>query len=328
MRRGWKILIGVVAVLAVLLVLNTIAIDNETKGAETTIDGGRLVSTAQGEIQVYEEGSRRPQRAPVVLLHCYGCSLHWWDRIAPLLAKRHRVIRIDLLGFGGSEKPAGGYSIPEQAAVVASVLNRMEVEGAVVVGHSMGGSVATALAEQSSELVDRVVIVDAAPDPSYGELGFLARLLYTPVIGEAAWRLSPDFAVEEGYAEAFAPGYEISSGFPNPDQVVDDYRAMTYTSFDEMNGEIDAYTDEAPLTERIAEAAVPMMAIFGADDQIVDSERALEAYGTVPGAVTAEVPDAGHSPIVERPEHTARHILEFAATAGGLDEHPPRRRGG
>jgi pimeloyl-ACP methyl ester carboxylesterase len=335
MKRGWKILIGVVVVLAALLILNTIAVDNETKGAETTIDGGRLITLSQGEIQVYEEEPEKRRVAadarrspPIVLLHCYGCSLHWWDRMAPVLAERHRVIRIDLLGFGGSEKPAGGYSLPEQAAVVASALNRLEVEGAVVVGHSMGGSIATALAEQSSELVDRAVIIGAAPDPSYGDLGFLARLAHTPVIGQALWRLSPDFAVEDEYAQAFASGYEISSGFPNPDQVLDDYRAMTYTSFDRTHSEIDAYTEEAPLNERMARAAVPLMAIFGTEDQIVDAERALEAYGGVPGAVTAELPGAGHSPNVEKPERTARLVLEFAAGAGGLEEHPPGRRQG
>jgi pimeloyl-ACP methyl ester carboxylesterase len=328
MRRGWKILIGVAVVLAVLLVLNTIAVDNETAGAESTSESGRLISTPQGEIQVVEEGPSKPQGAPIVLLHCYGCSLHWWDEMAPLLAKRRRVIRIDLLGFGGSEKPAAGYSVPEQAAVVASALNRLEVEGAVVVGHSMGGVVATALAEQSSELVDRLVIMDSAPGSGYGELPFIARLTYTPVLGEALWRLSFDSAVKDGYADAFAPDREVSDAFPNPDQVVEDYDAMTYTSYDQTHDELDAYTDEAPLDQRIRSAAVPLMAIFGTDDQIVDPARALEVYGGVPGAITAEIPGAGHSPNVEQPERTARLVLEFAANAGGLEEHPPGRRQG
>jgi 3-oxoadipate enol-lactonase len=78
----------------------------------------------------------------------------------------------------------------------------------------------------------------------------------------------------------------------------------------------------------MAEAAVPMMAIFGTEDQIVDAEPALEAYGEVPGAATAEIPGAGHSPNVEKPEQTARLVLEFAAGAGGLEEHPPGRRQG
>jgi pimeloyl-ACP methyl ester carboxylesterase len=325
MRTGWKILIGVLVVLAVLLALNAIALDNETREAEATIDGGRVLTLGGGEVQVYEEGPNNPRGVPIVLLHCYGCSLHWWDRMAPILAENRRVIRIDLLGFGGSEKPATGYSISEQAALVASALNRLEVEGAVVVGHSYGGTVGTALAEQSSELVDRVVMIGTPADPEGGELSLSERLTHVPVLGEALWRLSPDFAVKDSYEDAFAPGFDIESGFDDPDQVIEDQEDMTYTSFDETMSESDAYGDEAPLNERMTEAAVPLMVIFGEEDQIVDVPAALAAYEQVPGVVTAEVRDAGHSPNVEQPERTARLIDEFAAKAGGVGT--PGKRG-
>ena len=73
------------------------------------------------------------------------------------------MIRIDLLGHGGSQKPSSGYEITSQAALVGAALDRLEVQGAVVVGHSMGFSVATALAEQSTQLVDRLVNIGAGP---------------------------------------------------------------------------------------------------------------------------------------------------------------------
>ena len=56
MRRGWKILIGVLVALAVLLTLNTIAVDNETKGAEVTVKGGRILSLPGGDVQVLDVG--------------------------------------------------------------------------------------------------------------------------------------------------------------------------------------------------------------------------------------------------------------------------------
>ena len=58
------------------------------------------------------------------------------------------------------------------------------------------------------------------------------------------------------------------------------------------------------------------MAIFGAEDQIVDADESLAAYAEIPGARTATIEEAGHSPHVETPEETARLILEFAADAG------------
>src|SRR3954447_4425810 len=187
MRRGWKILIGVVVALAVLLALNAIAVDNETKSAELTVKGGRILGLPAGDVQVLEVGPtassaspagtagtgkgsshRRLIQPPIVLLHCYTCAIDWWDRLIPLLSKSHRVIAIDLLGHGGSEKPGTGYGMEDQAALVAQALNRLGVEGAVVVGHSLGGTVATALAAQSRELVDRLVVIDQAPDSSFG----------------------------------------------------------------------------------------------------------------------------------------------------------------
>ena len=318
MSRVLWIVIALLAVIAVALTLNTITVNNETKTAGPAEEGGEILELSSGDLQVVEIPAETGKPgAPVVLLHCYSCSHHWFDSMVPLLSEDHRVISVDLLGFGRSEKPSTGYSMEDQAGLVGEALNQLRVQGAVVVGHSLGATVATALAEQSSELVDRVVNIDQAPDGSYGSLPFLARLGYFPVVGQLANRVATDSLIEEGYKDAFAPGYDMSSGFENPDQVVDDFRAMTYTSYADSADEEDGYTDEEPLDERMIDAAVPLLVIFGAEDQIYDDpEAALSAYEDVPGVRTATIEDAGHSPNVEQPEKTARLVLEFAADAG------------
>jgi pimeloyl-ACP methyl ester carboxylesterase len=331
-KRRWKILIGVVVVLAVLLAVNAVVIDNQTKGSEVTIEGGEILELPGGDVQVFEQGPTHaePPTAPIVLLHCYSCSLHWWDKLAPILAEDHRVVRIDLLGHGGSAKPKADYSIEEQSALVATALRRLNVEGAVVVGHSLGGTIAAALASRATELVSRLVIIDQAPDNSYGPgLGLIADLAYVPVLGEAMHRFAQGFPgsaglIKSGYSDAFAPGFEIESGFENPDQVVEDLRAMTYTSFDRSPGEEDDYTEEVPLNERMADTPVPLMVIFGTEDQIYDAAESLAAYDeAVPGVITEEVSEAGHSPNVEQPEETAALILDFAAEALVVQESEP-----
>ena len=324
MKRRWKILIGAGIVLAVLLVLNTLALDNETKPAETTIEGGEILELSGGNVQIYEDPVEKPDRRlpPIVLLHCYSCSLHWWDGMAPeLTAAGHRVIRIDLLGHGGSEKPSSGYGIDAQASIVAEAMNQMQAEGAVVVGHSMGGAVASALAERSSELVDRVVIIGEAAESGQGSLNLLARAQYVPVLGEALFRIGgtgpwSDSVIKSGYGQAFAPDYDLADGFPNPDQVVNDLEAMTYTSFDSSHAEAGDFIEAAPLTERLTTAAVPLLVIFGSEDQIYDDPAvSLETYDEVPGAITELIDGVGHSPNVEAPEETADLIEDFAAEA-------------
>ena len=313
MRRGLKILVALVIGLGVLLVINMVVVNSETKDAEATIDGGRVLNLPGGDVQALEEGAGAG--TPIVLLHCYSCSLHWWDELAPILATRHRVIRIDLLGFGGSQKPSTGYAIEDQAGLVAGALDQLDVQGAVVVGHSMGFSVAVALADRATQLVDRLVNIDEGPTEDSCSLPFIAKLGYTPVLGQAMWRLTPSFAIKDGYADAFAPGFDLADGFPNPDQVVDDYRAMTYTSYKDSADEASAFTEEASLDQRLRQIPVPLLSIFGTEDQICEPGTSQEAYATIPGAQLEEIAGAGHSPNVEQPEQTARLIERFAANA-------------
>ena len=82
--------------------------------------------------------------------------------------------------------------------------------------------------------------------------------------------MSPDFAVKDAYGDAFAPGYEISDGFPNPDQVVNDYNAMTFTSFKQSAQEDEDYVDAMALDQRLRQIPVPLLSVFGDEDQICD----------------------------------------------------------
>jgi pimeloyl-ACP methyl ester carboxylesterase len=311
-RRRWRLAIGLVALLAILLAVNALVVEGETKPAGITVRGGRILRLPGGEMQVLERGPRRA--SPIVLIHCFTCAIDWWDGMIPRLDRSHRVIALDLRGYGGSEKPESGYSMEDQAAFVAEALRRLGARHATVVGHSLGGTVLAALAEAFPGLAGRAVIIDQAPDESYssGGLPIAVGLTFLPVLGPALWQVTPDFAIRDGLGAAFAPGYDV------PDRFVDDFKRMTYTSYvaDEYEGD---YSNEMPLDRRMARTGIPLLAIFGAEDQIYDARKALAAYGRVPGAQTDLVPGAGHSPNVERPAETARLVLAFAkAPRGGV----------
>ena len=328
MRRGWKLLLGLLVVLAALLTVNTVVLDSQTKRAAVTVEGAEIVELSGVDLQVLDEPASgaggEAEGAPIVLLHCYGCSMRWWDQVAPLLTSRHRVIRIDLIGHGGSAKPKGDYAISEQAAAVGEALNGMGVEGATVVGHSLGGVVATALAEQSSELVDRVVLIDAPVEPSSSNLPLASRISRMPVIGEAAWRLRFDSLVKSGYESAFAEGFDLESAFEDPDQVVADNEAMTYTSYDNAVEASDTYLGEQALPSRLTRAAVPVLGIYGAEDQLLDSEQVAADLEAIPGAEVRVMDGIGHSPNLEAPADTAELILRFAGAAPVAPPAPPK----
>lgn len=306
MKRRWTIGIGVVLALLVLLVINALLVDGETESARVTVPGGRILDLPAGEMQVRERGPR--SGSPIVLIHCFSCAMDWWDGMLPMLERKHRVIAVDLLGHGGSEKPGSGYTPPNQAQVVSEALERLHVSDAEVVGHSLGGSVTVALAQEHPQLVGRAVIIDMPPDNSYGDLGFIAGLAFQPVLGEALWRIKPDFSIRDGLGVAFAPGYDV------PDAFVEDVRRLTYTAYDESPSGVDDFLGEEPLDQRMKASGKPLMVLMGAEEQIVnDPQRALDQYkSAVPGAQVHLIQGAGHSPNVEKPRETAELVLRFA----------------
>ncbi len=306
MGRGWKIGIGVAVALIALLLVNALIVDGKTESAAVTVPGGRILDLPDGEMQVVEGGPRDGE--PIVLIHCFSCAIDWWDGMRPRLEADHRVIAVDLLGHGGSEKPGSGYTPPNQAKLVAEALKRLHVRDAEVVGHSLGGAVSVALAEQAPSLVNRVAIIDMPPDNSYGDLGFIAGLAFQPILGEALWTIKPDFSIRDGLGVAFAPGYDV------PDAFVDDVKRLTYTAYDESPTGVEDFIGDRSLDRRMRTTGKPLMVLMGAEEQIVnDPQRALDQYANGdPGTETHLVAGAGHSPNVEKPAETARLVLGFA----------------
>jgi pimeloyl-ACP methyl ester carboxylesterase len=309
MGRRSKITVAVVLGVVALLAVNALILDGKTGEAEVTVPGGRILELPDGRIQAIDRGPR--SGSPIVLIHCFSCAMDYWDGMRPRLEADHRVVAVDLLGHGGSEKPDSGYTPENQAKLVAEALDRLGLRDATVVGHSLGGSVAVALAETEPGLVGRVAIVDMPPDNSYGDLGFLAGLAFQPLIGPALWTIKPDFSVRDGLEVAFAPGFDI------PDSYVEDVKRLTYSAYDDSPGGNEDYLDEESLDQRLKRIGKPLMVMMGAEEQVVDDpQRALDQYKrSVPAAEIHLVADAGHSPNVEQPAETAALVLGFAQGA-------------
>jgi pimeloyl-ACP methyl ester carboxylesterase len=297
-----RIFLTLLLLLVVALLVNAVVTSRETEPAEA--DVGRILELPDGDLQVRERG---PADAPaIVLLHCYTCSIHWWERLEPLLTPGHRVVSIDLLGHGGSEKPRDGYGTEEQGDLVATALERVGVRDALIVGQSLGGSIATALVERHPEVARGVVVMDSPPSGEYRDLPLTARIATAPVIGQAADRLATDGLIRDGLSDAFAEGFEV------PDQFVEDVRRMTFTSFKDVPEKSGDYADAKSLDDRLAATGLPLLVIFGAEDTVVaPPEEAADEFRDVEGARIVMMPGVGHTPQVEAPAKTAALIRSF-----------------
>ncbi|HVM09233.1 MAG TPA: alpha/beta fold hydrolase [Acidimicrobiales bacterium] len=105
------------------------------------------VDVGGGSLHVASTGAERVDRPAVVLLHGFAASSFTWRDVVPVLSETHRVVAIDRLGFGQSDRVRGGdYSFAAAVAHTVAVLDHLGIDRAVLVGHSAGAGIACGVA--------------------------------------------------------------------------------------------------------------------------------------------------------------------------------------
>lgn len=269
---------------------------------------GTLIPVGNETVHAREDG---PMDAPpIVLVHGFLGSMHWFDRLVPLLCNDFRVLRTDLIGHGASSDTTGGYAPEQQARVLKSLLDQYGIHDATVVGHSLEGDVAIAAIEQGLA-VENLVISNEGPDYTTVNRSWTNSVLRTPGIGPALYRHLPDAAIRAAVATFFAPGFPIAEAFDVPEQPVWDVRDVRYSCFRGTQVEKERYARDRPLDSRISDLDVRTLVLVGEADQVYRSAPAVRRYRAVPTAAVETTPDAGHSPMLESPEWTAKRISHF-----------------
>ncbi len=226
-----------------------------------------------------------------MLIHGLGGSHHTWDRVLPLLEAQARVYALDLTGSDSIEREAD-----EAVELITGP--------AVLVGHSRGGLVATAIAERHRALARRLIVICApwAPESRLSAQRPAERVLALPGIGQLIWTAATDAQRRRALATAFAPGT------PVPDVLLADLRATGRRRLVAASRATDTYLAEAPLADRLAASDVPVELIFGEHDQRV----APPPPNLFAPHKTTLLRGVGHTPPWEAPERIAELILTAA----------------
>ena len=281
---------------------------------------GELITVGSDRVHLRRDGA--PGARPVVLVHGFGGSVHWFDRVAPLLAAAgYQPIRIDLRGHGHTGVPArdtgtgtlvadlGG---PAQGRMLAGLFDALELEDVVVVGHSFGADAALAAAGQSGR-VGAVGIIDQAPDYGYAKFPSGHALLADPVLGPLLHRLAIPPFIRIGLRYAVAPGVDLGTAFDDPDQAVIDYRAMNPLVAQAVVRQRRYRLAADPLDEQLRRLGLPALVLHGTADRFYDWQPTAQRYRAA-GARVEIIEGAGHSPNVECPARVAELLLEFLRT--------------
>jgi pimeloyl-ACP methyl ester carboxylesterase len=267
----------------------------------------RHVDTPVGAISTMQAGAG----SPVVLLHGLGATKASFLPTVAALAPRHRVIAIDLPGFGDSAKPLrAGYAPAFFADTVVGLLDTLELGRVAFVGNSMGGRVALELGLSSPSRVDRLVLL--APSLAWLRDRPWARLLrfVPPQLG--ALQPAPRPVVEPVVRRLIGGGQdgwtaagldEFLRSYLSPRGRAAFYSAARNIYLEEPHGKDGFWT-------RLAELSVPSLFVWGRRDPLVPHAFSEHVRKAVPSAEHLTLP-CGHVPQLERPRETHDAILRF-----------------
>ncbi|NYI77301.1 alpha/beta fold hydrolase [Nocardioides panzhihuensis] len=277
-------------------------------GAEPATGGAGTVMSIDGvDLHVRADG---PIGGPALLmLHGFGASTAWFDQVVDRLPEC-RITRVDLLGHGGSARPASGYDPESQGRLYARLLSELDLDGVTVVGHSMGSLFGVATAEHSTR-VSRLVLMGEGPDTSTGTLPPGEWVIHRPRIGPVVQQHGPAFVTERVVRRAFAPGFDMAKAFANPNQGLDDARSLNHPAFTESIQRRKAWTDQLGLDARLDDLALPALVIFGREDRFYDVDASLARYRAVRTITTTVLEHVGHTPMIEAPDRIVELIREF-----------------
>lgn len=248
---------------------------------------------------------------PVVLIHGFAGSRFTWRFLQQMLALRHRVISLDLWGFGGSARIAR--LVPALwTKQVLDVMQALAIPPSLLVGHSIGGRVAINCAATMPQRVRGLALVASDGAQLLSRYPFLWAMARTPLLRVMIYRLTHSREeVARLLKTTYADGQEIT------DDMVERYQRPLRVrgTFDTMLHLRGAYPG-GDLTAMLRRVSCPATILWGEKDRVAPVHAAFEMLAALPATELLILPNIGHLPQEECPERVAEHLERFITRLG------------
>lgn len=273
--------------------------------AATTGPQGRRRIVDGLDIYLREEG----EGPPLLLLHGFPFTHHSFRAVMEPLARRYRVLALDLPGFGDSDRPpAFAYDVVAYADALAALMRDLGATPAAAVGHGFGAVVAVAMAVLHPGTLRRLVLV--SPDLQVQPLPILARLASRDgLIGEWLFKLS---FTRERLARRLRRDVYGDPATADDELVDRMWEPLARPGGLEAARRLVAtMASMEPIAELPPRLACPSLVVSGENDRIVAPQRARQLAAEMPGSRAVTIAGCGHCPHEERPSQFLEAVMPF-----------------
>lgn len=267
----------------------------------------RIITLRETQLHYHDWG--QPTHPAVLLVHGGCAHLHWWDDIAPALSAHHHVIAVDLRGHGDSphvRPPA--YSIDDHARDLGDLICALDLREIAVIGHSLGGIIATQLAVTAPQRIGRLALLDSLARLSPASVRYLARLRSLPAArfrtqdeAQQKFRLLPTPTTA-----SVGRLHEIATHSVRRDE-----DGLWRLKFDR---ETLAHLQAIDLLPALHTLGKPLWMLRGELSTVVTHDRFVEMQHQLPGAIVREIAGAHHHLMLDQPSAVQRCLLDFLAS--------------
>ena len=216
----------------------------------------------------------------LLLLHGYGATGAIWKRTLPFLAQHYQVIIVDLPGHGRSQF-TGTWRLREIAPLLVHWLQQMGLQSVVLAGHSMGGAIAIHLTASAPELIDRLILVNAAGLPLRAQLPTLAA---------------------HSIGSFLQPGNGSYPAEMLRNQFLTSPHLLWQCAQEMLKSDFRA---------ELAMISAPTLIIWGERDLLLPLTLGYELHTTLPHATFTTMPECGHRPMLGQPAKLSQIMLRF-----------------
>ena len=254
----------------------------------------KFITTYGAKIHYVEAGSG----APVILIHGLADNVAIWDPVIPALAARFRVIALDQIGFGRSDKPLLNYRVSTLVDFLDVFLTELKIERASLVGNSLGGWVAAAYALAHPERVERLVLSDAA--------GYVALTKTMDSRALRALRVASRDDIRYLGPLAFHDKrfyQDVDAAFKERVTAGDSYTVAQV--LDSMIRGDDA------LDNKLQTLKQPTLVLWGREDKLIPLSFGEQFHREIVNSRLRIIDNCGHMPQLECPNEFSAAVLKF-----------------